>query len=152
MHTVIRNLLLGVFTLWVLSPALAMAAEIGQIKTVSGQAFLIRANQQRPAKAGDLIEQSDVITTGADGAIGITLIDNSRLSAGPDSRIEFSRFRYNATTQEGESLTEIKRGTLAVISGKIAKSSPEAMKVRTPTTILGVRGTEFLLRTGTPGR
>lgn len=131
----------------VLAPLLLAAqaapAEIGQIKIVAGQAFLIRAGQERPAKAGDRIEQADIIATGADGAVGITLIDNSRLSAGPDSRIEFARFRYNPTTQEGESVTEIRRGTLAVISGKIAKNSPDAMKVRTPTTILGVRGTTF---------
>jgi hypothetical protein len=32
------------------------------------------------------------------------------------------------------------------VSGKIAKGSPDAMRVRTPATILGVRGTEFLVR------
>jgi hypothetical protein len=32
------------------------------------------------------------------------------------------------------------------VSGKIAKQSPDAMKVRTPSTILGVRGTEFVVR------
>jgi hypothetical protein len=33
-----------------------------------------------------------------------------------------------------------------VISGKIAKQSPEAMKVRTPAAILGARGTEFFVQ------
>ena len=40
----------------------------------------------------------------------------------------------------------LNRGTLAVISGRIAKQSPEAMTVRTPTAILGVRGTEFVVK------
>jgi hypothetical protein len=44
----------------------------------------------------------------------------------------------------------LKRGTLAVVSGKLAKQSPDAMKVRTPAAVLGVRGTEFLVRTGDP--
>jgi len=35
---------------------------------------------------------------------------------------------------------------LAIISGQIAKRSPDAMKVRTPTTILGVRGTKFAIK------
>jgi hypothetical protein len=30
-----------------------------------------------------------------------------------------------------------------VVSGRIAKQSPESMTVRTPSIILGVRGTEF---------
>ncbi len=143
--TMIR-MLAGIFVSWAFAAAPAGAAEIGQIKNVSGQVLLVRQDAQRPARAGDLIEQADIVATGADGAVGITLIDNSRLSAGPHSRIEFTRFHYNPTTQEGESLTEVKRGTLAVISGKIAKSSPDAMKVKTPTTILGVRGTTFAVK------
>jgi hypothetical protein len=122
------------------------STSVGQIKNVSGQVVLLRNNNQQPAKPGDLLEQADVINTGADGSVGITLIDNSRLSAGPNSSIELKQFRFNPTTQEGESVTEIRRGTLAIISGQIAKRSPEAMKVQTPTTILGVRGTTFAVK------
>jgi hypothetical protein len=121
-------------------------AEIGQIKNVAGQVLLLRNNVQKPAKAGDLVEQADVLTTGPDGSVGITFIDNSRFSAGPNSRIELTQFRFNPTTQEGEFTTDVKRGTLAIVSGQMAKRSPEAMKVITPTTILGVRGTTFAVK------
>src|SRR5574341_51460 len=84
-------------------------AEIGQIKNISGQVFLLRNNAQQPAKAGDLVEQSDVLITGANGSAGVTLIDNSRLSTGPNSRIEFKQFRFNPTTQEGEFLADMQR-------------------------------------------
>ena len=124
----------------------AHAAEIGQIKNTAGQVFLLRNNNQQPAKPGDLIEQADVIVTGSNGSVGVTLIDNSRLSAGPNTRVEFKQFRFNPTTQEGESLTQLHRGTLAIVSGQIAKRSPDAMKVQTPTTILGVRGTKFAVK------
>jgi hypothetical protein len=124
----------------------AHAAEIGQIKNTAGQVFLLRNNNQQPAKPGDLIEQADVIITGSNGSVGVTLIDNSRLSAGPNTRVEFKQFRFNPTTQEGESLTQLHRGTLAIVSGQIAKRSPDAMKVQTPTTILGVRGTKFAVK------
>ena len=67
----------------------ADAAEIGQIKNTAGQVFLLRNNNQQPAKPGDLIEQTDVIVTGSNGSVGVTLIDNSRLSAGPNTRVEF---------------------------------------------------------------
>ena len=144
--------LLPQFALAVVCAALAViggpahAAEIGQIKNTAGQVFLVRNNNQQPAKPGDLVEQADVIVTGSDGSVGVTLIDNSRLSAGPNSRVEFKQFRFNPTTQEGESLTQLHRGTLAIVSGQIAKHSPNAMKVQTPTTILGVRGTKFAVK------
>jgi len=126
--------------------AVSSAAEIGQIKNTTGQVFLLRNNQQQPAKPGDTVEQADIIITGANGSFGMTLIDGTRLSAGPNSRIELKQFRFNPTTQEGESLTELHRGTLTIVSGQIAKRSPGAMKVQTPTTILGVRGTRFAVK------
>jgi hypothetical protein len=121
-------------------------AEIGQIKNVAGQVFLSRNNVQQPAKIGDLIEQADVLTTGPNGSVGVTFIDNTRFSAGPNSRIELKQFRFNPTTQEGEFLTDMQHGTLAIVSGQIAKRSPDAMRVKTPTTILGVRGTTFAVK------
>jgi len=35
---------------------------------------------------------------------------------------------------------------MAVVSGKIVKQSPEAMRVKTPAAIMGVRGTEFVVK------
>jgi hypothetical protein len=121
-------------------------AEIGQIKNVAGQVFLFRNNAQRPAATGDLVEQADVLITGPNSSVGITFIDNTRFSAGPNSRIELKQFRFNPTTQEGEFLIDGQQGTLAIVSGQIAKRSPDAMKIKTPTTILGVRGTMFAVK------
>ena len=121
-------------------------AEIGQIKNVSGQVSVWRNNVQQIAKAGDLLEQADVLTTGVNSSVGVTFIDNSRLSAGPNSRIELKQFRFDPTTNNGEFLADMQRGTLAIVSGQIAKRSPDAMKVKTPTTILGVRGTTFAVK------
>ena len=124
-------------------PALA---EIGQVKTVNGDVFILRDNSKIAAKVGDLLLQADVVETGKAGSVGITFIDSSRFSAGPDTRLELSRFRFNPTTQDGEFLTGLDRGTLTVISGQIAKRSHEAMKIKTPTTILGFRGTRVAVK------
>jgi hypothetical protein len=40
----------------------------------------------------------------------------------------------------------LSKGTLAIVSGRIAKQAPDAMRVKTPAAILGVRGTEFVVR------
>ena len=119
---------------------------IGQIKTLDGDVAIIREHVKSPAKAGDLLEKADTLMTGTDGRVGITFIDNSRFSLGPNSQIALEKFTFNPTTQEGEFLTRIERGTLAVISGHIAHSAQDAMKVQTRTTILGVRGTHFLVQ------
>jgi hypothetical protein len=122
------------------------AADVGQIKTVSGEVLLIRNAIQQPARAGDLVQKGDALVTGANASAGITFVDNSRFSIGPNTRIEIAEFRFDATTHEGEFLTRIERGTLVIVSGHIAKQSVEAMKVRTPTTVITVRGTTFAVK------
>ena len=90
------------------------------------------------------------MVTGADGSVGITFSDNTLLSIGPDSRLSIDRFAFDPTTHKGAFEASLGKGTLAGVSGKIAKQSPDAMKVKTPAALLGVRGTEFVIRTGDP--
>jgi hypothetical protein len=94
------------------------------------------------------VREGDLLVTGADGGLGLTLADDSRLSIGPDTTLSIERFAFNATTHEGAHEVSLRRGTLAAVSGKLARHSPDAMKVRTPSAILGVRGTYFVVRTG----
>ena len=93
-----------------------------------------------------MLLQADIVETGGTGSVGITFIDNSRFSAGPGTRIELEQFRFNPTTHDGEFISNMNRGTLTVISGKIAKNSSKAMKIKTPTTILGLRGTKIAVK------
>ena len=119
------------------------AAEIGQIKVSNGQVTVERKGTSLPGPVGTRLESSDVLKTGADGSVGITMADNSLLSAGPNSVLSLDRFDFDPTSNQGRFDAQLQKGSLAVISGRIAKQSPESMTVRTPSTILGVRGTEF---------
>jgi hypothetical protein len=120
-------------------------ADVGQIKVTKGLVSVDRMGQSLPAQVGMLLEQADVLKTGADGSVGITMRDNSLLSAGPNSILSLDRFEFDPTTSEGHFDAQLQRGTLAVVSGRIAKNSPQAMTVRTPSAVLGVRGTEFVV-------
>ena len=127
------------------SASATLAADIGQIKTSKGEVFVDRAGQAMPGAVGVRLQTSDVIRTGSTGAVGIAMSDNSLLSAGPNSILSLDRFAFDATTQQGQFDASLRKGSLAVISGRIAKQSPDAMTVRTPSAILGVRGTEFVV-------
>lgn len=134
-----------------LSVALSMLvsvayAQVGQIKSLEGTVHIVRRDTEIVATPGQKLEQMDTIVTGNDGQVGITFIDNTRFSAGPNTRLSLSRFRFNTTTHEGEFLTDLEQGTLSVISGQIAKHSPDQMKVKTPSSLLAVRGTNFLVK------
>jgi hypothetical protein len=130
----------------------ARANDVGQVKTSKGTVHVEREGKRLPATVGMPIRQADALVTGADGAVGVTFIDNSLLSTGPNSVLVVDRYDFNTTTHAGHFDASLKKGTLAVVSGKMVKQSPDAMKVRTPAAIMGVRGTEFVVQVEEPAK
>jgi hypothetical protein len=126
----------------------ANAADIGQIKVSKGTVTIERAGHSVAGSVGLRLQASDVVKTGSDGSVGITMTDNSLLSAGPNSVLALDRYDFDDVTSEGRFDASLRKGTLAVVSGRLAKQSPAAMTVRTPAAVLGVRGTEFVVRVG----
>jgi len=124
----------------------AQASDIGMVKTVTGASHLERAGQRVAVAPGVAVRENDTLVTGADGAVGLTFSDNSLLSVGPNSSLVIDHYAFDSTTHAGRFDASLRRGTLAVVSGRIVKQSPEAMRVRTPAAIMGVRGTEFVVR------
>jgi len=124
----------------------AMAADVGEVKVAKGAAHLERGTEKLPARVGMPVQPSDKVVTGADGTVGITFADNSLLSVGPDSVLAIDRYVFDSTTHAGQFDSTLSKGTLAVISGKMVKQSPDAMRVHTPSAIMGVRGTEFIVK------
>lgn len=146
-----RLLAAGLFTAALVSTALpptaALAAgEIGRVKTAAGTVNIVRGDPKAPlsAKAGLLLLKGDVIQTGKDGAVGITFVDNSRFAVGPNTRLALTDFEFDRTTNRGRFTTDVNKGTVAVVSGHIAKTK-DAMKVRTPVSVLAARGTRFVV-------
>jgi hypothetical protein len=135
---------LGILSvLLVASIAAADNPQIAQVKTVAGQVSIQRGGANVTVKVGDPLYEKDVIDTGADGSIGLTFIDNTVMSAGPNSEVALEQYKFDSNNFNGSMLTDMRKGTLDMVSGDIAKSSPGAMKVKTPAAILGVRGTHF---------
>jgi len=123
----------------------AVAADVGLVKVSKGSVQIQRGAQKLPAPVGAAIQPNDVIVTGADGSAGVTFTDNSLVSVGPNSVFAIDKYSFDTTTHQGEFQGNLRQGRLAAISGKMVKQSPESMKIRTPSAIMGVRGTEFVV-------
>ena len=124
----------------------ALADEVGHVKVAKGAATIQRGTGKIAVVPGMKVFATDVITTGADGAVGITFIDNSLISTGPNSVFVIDQYTFDSTTHVGQFDGSLKKGTLAAISGKMVKQVPESMRIHTPSSIMGVRGTEFLVK------
>jgi hypothetical protein len=130
---------------------LSQAADVGRVKTSKGDVQVERAGKRIKAPEGTAIQAEDTLVTGADGSVGLSMNDNTLLSLGPNSVFVIEKFLFDGTTNKGEFESTIRRGTLSVVSGKLVKNSPEAVKFKTPSAILGARGTEFVVRVSDAG-
>lgn len=128
-----------------LALAAPAAAEVARVKSSAGAAFVVRGTAQMPARPGLIVEDRDRLVTKKDGRLALTFIDNTRFALGPNSDVSVAKFLFDRKTQRGQFEAKVNRGSLAVVSGQIAKNGRDAMKVRTPTTLLGVRGTRFVV-------
>ena len=124
----------------------ASAADIGQVKVARGDVQIQRGAAKEPARVGMGIQASDVVLTGTDGSAGLTFTDNSLVSVGPNSVFAIDKYSFDSTTHAGEFEGSLTKGKLAAVSGKMVKQSPESMKIRTPSAVMGVRGTEFVVQ------
>jgi hypothetical protein len=130
------------------APALAQdPAAIGRVKVLTGTAFVTHQNGQRiPAQVGQLLRETDALTTGPDGQMGVTLKDETRISLGPNTEAQRNRFAYAPAEGSLALVLRVVRGLAVYVSGTIAKLSPDAVRIETPTAIVGVRGTHLAIK------
>ncbi|HEX3499649.1 MAG TPA: FecR domain-containing protein [Stellaceae bacterium] len=128
------------------SAAAQDAARIGTIKTLRGDARVIGPSGSVAAAIGSAVRQNDTLETGADGALGLTFIDNTTLSMGAKSRITLTKVVFDPDQNDFAFATSIVKGTFMFVSGSIAKLAPQAVQITTPVNTIGIRGTRFLVR------
>lgn len=132
-------------------PAAAQqASAAGRIKLVSGTASIVRAGTQVPAKVGEVVFEADALRTGTDGRLGVTLKDETRISLAPNSEVRVDRFVYAPSEGRLAFTLKILRGLTAYVSGRIARLAPDAVRLETPTAVIGVRGTRLAIRVDVP--
>ncbi|CAB1367386.1 FecR domain-containing protein [Denitratisoma oestradiolicum] len=105
---------------------------VAQIKVARGIINVERTGQRHPGLVGMRLKQNDIITTAGNGSAGLMFLDNSMLSLGPDAEVSLQRFSYDPVTYMGAFDAFVKRGTVSVQSGNIARQSADAMRVTTP--------------------
>lgn len=121
-------------------------AVIGFVKTVSANASVVTAGEAMPAYPGMALRVGQTLKTGQPGSMGIMLKDNTSLSVGPDTELVMDEYLYAPGKDDLRLTVNFMKGSLNYVSGIIAKLKPEAISIKTPTGMIGVRGTQFLAK------
>ncbi len=122
----------------------------GTMKMVQGQTTVATPGGERELQPGDAVTTADRISTGANSGASFVLRDGTTMVLGANSHVELTNFAYDPTTQEGNVLVSVLRGTMRMLTGLIGKTRPESIKVITPTSTIGILGTDFIVQV-TPG-
>ncbi|WP_296490129.1 FecR domain-containing protein [Rhodoferax sp.] len=130
----------------------AHAEVVGSVKTVTGEAWVITAQQRVKAQVGTPVNLGSQLKTAKASSMGVTFKDNTLMSFGPDTEMTVDEFLFAPTQGQLKLGTRLDKGSLNYVSGLIAKLKPEAVTVKTPTGTIGVRGTQFLLNVDEPAK
>lgn len=117
------------------------------LKTITGTASVLRDNETKPLAAGTLLYPGDIVYTQENSSAGMTFKDGSRVGIGPDSQLQVEQYRFVPIKQDYTFDLYLHKGSAVFSSGKFGKLAPEAVRVKTPQAIIGIRGTKFLIKT-----
>ena len=112
---------------------------------MTGNAWITTAGQRVKAQPGTAILIGSQLKTAAASALGVTFKDNTVMSFGPDTELTVDEYLYSPAQEQFKLGTRLSKGSLNYVSGMIAKLKPEAVNIKTPAGIIGVRGTQFVV-------
>lgn len=126
------------------------ASPVGKVITLTGAvriehsaAVIVQANLPAsgsgPTKVGDAVFRGDLIQTGADGKLGVTLADGTSFNVSPNASMEVDEFVYDPKGHSNSALLSLTKGTFTFLAGAIAHDGD--LKIDTPVATMGIRGT-----------
>ncbi len=141
------KLYLSVLFILLLLPAVVKAEgrPVGIIKTLEGDATVLRGEQKIASVIGAVVLKGDIIETSAFGTVGILFHDDAIISLGPNSKLDMKDFVFEPKEKKFAVFMKMLKGTFVYISGAIGRLSPNSVKLETPSSIIGTRGTKVLI-------
>ncbi|MCC6948564.1 MAG: VWA domain-containing protein [Bradyrhizobiaceae bacterium] len=99
----------------------APSPAVGKIQSLTGSARIILDDGVAvSAEVGACLFQGNVIETGADGRVGITLSDGTAFNLSGDARIALADFGYDAKNGLSSAQVKVSSGKFAFVAGKAA--------------------------------
>jgi hypothetical protein len=128
------------------APSVLAKEVVGTVKTVSGDAVVIDAGRAVKAQAGTPVRKGNVLKTAPASTMGVTFTDNTVMSFGPDTELTVEEYLYAPAQGNLKFGSKLSKGSLAAVSGAIAKLKPDAVELKTATGTIGIRGTHFVVK------
>lgn len=131
-------------------PAGLFAKEVGQFTQVEGKVDLYKKGKPEAVsvqpKTG--AEEKDAVKTEALSRAQIQFLDASTMTVAPLSYVTIESYMYDTKKGELGCLSELTKGLVHLVVSPLAKREKKEFLVKTPTAVMGIRGTELYLLIG----
>lgn len=123
------------------------AAGSGQMQLAGNVVFsqgMVEAQsngRSRLLTQGQPVCVGETIVTAHSGSVQIKLADGEFISIRPEAQLKIEKFAFGGAKEDNVTLALLK-GASRFITGKIGQKYPQNDLVRTPTVLIGVRGTD----------
>jgi hypothetical protein len=142
---------IGASVVVALAVAMPVSARVGVTAAVLPQTDALRpGNPLEPLVLGADIDFNEHIVTAQDGRAQILFLDHSTLNVGPNADVVIDKFVYSPQDESGSLAISATKGVLRYIGGALSKHE-DAVKIETPTAIIGIRGGIALVEVAASG-
>lgn len=120
------------------------AVSSAELQAVQMPAWVERAGQRSPARAGMVLEQADILETGAQGRMQIGLAEGSLIKLGEQAHLTLAELQP-ADTPDGvfKGLLEVVKGAFRFTTSALNRSRQRDITLRVASLTVGVRGTDL---------
>ncbi len=118
-------------------------AKAGKIHFVHGKVEIVAEDGKfRFARKGDEINQGETIQTSNDSSVQVRMTDGGILAVRPSTRLKIEEYQFSNNDDEDRSFFGLLKGSFRSITGWIGKRNKKSFLVRTPTSTIGIRGSD----------
>ena len=128
--------------------ASAPAGIVGEVTLVIGTASLQAADgQTRSVERGSEVRVGDKVETQQGGHVHLRFVDGGRVSVRPASRLVIESYAHSKDQPQLSAIKfRLDEGVIRSITGTWGEAAKERFRLNTPVAAIGVKGTDFVVR------
>lgn len=131
-----------------LAQASSPAGIVGEVTLVIGAASLVGADgQARQVDRGSEVRVGDKVETQQGGHVHLKFVDGGRVSVRPASRLVIESYAHSKDQPQLSAIKfRLDEGVIRSITGQWGEAAKERFRLNTPVAAIGVKGTDFVVR------
>lgn len=144
-----------IFSLFVIaglffSPSLHAKDTVGKVIEITGKVLVTHEGETKPCDLADQapIFLKDTIETKKDGVVKFSLNDASNFTLRENTKVVVTEFLLDPKKNQRETVLDVALGKVRAVVTKTFNKAISKTELKTPTAVVGVRGTDFAIEVG----